>query len=202
MSTPLSGDYTQRIENRRVPLTQIRPHPDNPNTHPRAQIKQLEASHADMGQFRSIILWQRPDGYIIVGGHGYLHAARNKHAVEIRADVLPEDTPPDLIKKILVADNAHGRNSKDDPEQLVSIIEELQELGASIDALGFDQSQLDALYKELEGHGEPLPTPGDAEAETITESYSIIIGCATEQEQAELLERFQEEGLTCRALVV
>lgn len=202
MSTPRSGDYTRRMENRRVPLSTIHPHPDNPNTHSREQIKQLEASHADMGQFRSVMLWQRSDHYVIVGGHGYVTAAKNKGEADVRADILPEDTPPELIKRIMTADNLHARNSQEDPEKLLAIIEEQQELGIDLSVLGMDQKKLDALYKELEDESEKLPEPGDEEEETVQESFAIIIGCETEQEQAALLERFQDEGLTCRALVV
>jgi hypothetical protein len=35
----------------------------------------------------------------------------------------------------------------------------------------------------------------------MIERYMIIITCESESQQVELLERFMEEGLTCRALV-
>jgi hypothetical protein len=39
------------------------------------------------------------------------------------------------------------------------------------------------------------------EPETIPEQYMILIECADEQTQAELLDRFNVEGLKCRALI-
>ena len=200
MTTPVAGDYTQRIVNRRVPLSMIRPHPENPNTHSSQQIGQLEESHNYFGQFRSPLIWQRDDGYIIVAGHGYLTGARNKRAPDVRADILPEDTPPELIREIMAADNLHGRNSKEDPHKLLSILEEAQELNVPLSILGIDQKALDKLYKEIEG--EPMPEPGDAEREGVTERFGIIIECESESEQTELLARFNDEGIACRALVL
>jgi len=50
------------------------------------------------------------------------------------------------------------------------------------------------------------PDPGDGDGggggtDDIEENFNILIECKTEQEQAELLERFVEEGITCRALI-
>lgn len=41
----------------------------------------------------------------------------------------------------------------------------------------------------------------DSSNEIIPEQYAIMITCKTEQEQTEMLDRFLEEGVTCRALM-
>lgn len=43
--------------------------------------------------------------------------------------------------------------------------------------------------------------PEKTEPETIPEQYMILIECTDEQTQAELLDRFNVEGLKCRALI-
>lgn len=39
------------------------------------------------------------------------------------------------------------------------------------------------------------------ESDKITDDFNIIIECSSEDQQVELLERFQNDGLKCRALV-
>jgi len=38
-------------------------------------------------------------------------------------------------------------------------------------------------------------------SQNITELFLILVDCETEAAQVELLERFNEEGLKCRALI-
>src|SRR2546430_216147 len=77
--------YTSRMVERIVPISTIRAHPDNPRMHPESQIAQLQASHEDLGQFEPCILWQRPDGYIQVKGHGYLEGVKLTEDEAIKA---------------------------------------------------------------------------------------------------------------------
>jgi ParB-like chromosome segregation protein Spo0J len=50
--------------------------------------------------------------------------------------------------------------------------------------------------KELQVYGEE-----DKPEPKIIEKYMVLIECADEQEQLDLLEKFHEEGLNCRALI-
>lgn len=139
-----------RIVNQLVEVSKILPHPDNPNTHPDTQIAQLAASHEAFGQYRSVVLWARPDGrYIQVAGHGYLEGARREGATEIRADILPEDTDPVTIKAILVADNLHAQNSVTDEEVLVQLLTEQADAGYDLAMLGSDDETLRQMLASL-----------------------------------------------------
>lgn len=56
--------------------------------------------------------------------------------------------------------------------------------------------------KELTGEGFEIGDESqDAEPQNISEQYIILIECDNEKEQNKLLERFIEEGLSCRALL-
>jgi len=66
----------------------------------------------------------------------------------------------------------------------------LAELWRSIDAADA------ATRSALSGAGR-----GDRSEQDIPEQFLILVECADEQQQTELLARFAEEGLKCRALV-
>jgi hypothetical protein len=57
-------------------------------------------------------------------------------------------------------------------------------------------------FEKIElGISEEPEEPEKTEPETIPEQYMILIECPDEQTQAELLDRFNVEGLKCRALI-
>ena len=78
-----------------------------------------------------------------------------------------------------------------DPEQL------LADLQAGVDLAQFwRQDELDELLADL--------TPRDDElsgVDVVPQQWVIMIECNGEIEQAELLQRFEAEGLKCRALI-
>jgi len=61
--------------------------------------------------------------------------------------------------------------------------------------------QLIASIAEQNGIGTNLDTSDKDERLNITERFEIVIDCEDETTQVELLERFEGEGLKCRALV-
>ncbi len=143
MSTRLES---AQIRNEVIPLALIDPHPDNPNTHPEAQIAQLAASHEKLGQYNSVVVWQRPNGrYIQVARHGYLLGAQKRGETMLRADILPETTDETLVKSIMIADNQHARNSRADDDILARLLGEQRAVGQSLLALGTTGAETDAL---------------------------------------------------------
>lgn len=61
---------------------------------------------------------------------------------------------------------------------------------------GFDGDDVDALRKKVSG--EPA---SDANNQRLDMQYKIIVECDSEMQQTELLDRFQGEGLTVKALI-
>src|ERR1700738_4116979 len=98
------------VINKVVPLEKIFPHKENYNLHPPQQIEDLEKSLGDLGQYRSVVLWQQSDGsYIQLAGHGVVEAMKAKGMAEVRADVHPPSLDPMVAKRILLADNLHAQ---------------------------------------------------------------------------------------------
>jgi hypothetical protein len=149
-TVPISARaYTSRMVEREVPLAEISPHPENPRFHPEEQIKQLKASHENLGQFEPVILWQRPKGYIQVKGHGYGEGAKQAGDTKTRAWILPEDTPEAVVKQIMLASNLHGQNSHDDEDVLARLLKEQKDAGTDLTALGSDDESLRQLLAEV-----------------------------------------------------
>jgi hypothetical protein len=89
------------------------------------------------------------------------------------------------------------RQSKLDDDILARQVQSLQDEGFDIDSLGFTDQEIEDLF----GKEEPEPDPAEGQEEILPEGWMIVVECKTEQEQVALLERFQQEGLSCRAFV-
>ena len=138
------------VTNAIIDIDKIKPHPENYNRHPDTQIVQLEASYEEFGQFNSIVVWQRPGGeYIQVARQGFLTGAKNKGATKIRADILPENTDPMVVKRIMLADNLHAQNSDPDTTLLATLLQEQQDAGFDLAALGTDDETLRQMLESL-----------------------------------------------------
>lgn len=82
-----------------------------------------------------------------------------------------------------------------DDQELVDLLAGIDDL----DGTGYTEADLDALAVDTE-----LPDDddtGDAPIDDIPVVYGVVIECANEEEQADLLERMIAEGRTVRALM-
>jgi hypothetical protein len=69
--------------------------------------------------------------------------------------------------------------------------------------MGYAAADLDALVKSA---GDAVLKRAGDDASTAPKfggdlAYRVVVDCAGEAEQAEMLERFESEGLTCRPLI-
>src|SRR6266702_2509745 len=138
------------IVNKVVSIEALQAHHRNYRSHPDIQVEQLGMSHARFGQYRSVVLWQRPNNqYMIVAGHGIVEAMKRNGVKQVRADVLPERTPQDEINAILVADNLHAQNASDDETLLAELLKEQQNAGYALETLGTDDETLRQMLESL-----------------------------------------------------
>jgi ParB family transcriptional regulator, chromosome partitioning protein len=172
----------QRIVTRDIPVERIRDHPENYNYHPAAQVERLALSHNELGQYRSIVVWQQRDGtFMRVAGHGYSEGAQRAGATMLRCEVLPADTPASTVKAIMLADNLHATGSEPDDQALVRLLEEQRDAGFSLEAIGSSDASLAALLAKLESPSfEPV---GEDEQGRLDEKAKVICpecGCTFE----------------------
>ena len=106
------------------------------------------------------------------------------------------DVDDERATRILLADNATADKGTYDQAGLLELLEAVDH---DLDGTGYTYEDMETLAKATEGN--ELPEPGDADVDEWNQSYAIVVECQTEAEQTELLGRFLEEGLECRAIM-
>jgi ParB-like chromosome segregation protein Spo0J len=138
------------VTNAVIDIDKIKPHSENYNSHPESQIQQLGMSYRSLDQYRSVVVWQQPDGsYIQLAGHGIVEAMRREGATEVRADIWDATLDPMRAKQIMLADNLHAQNSEPDDTLLVRLLEEQRNAGFDLTAFGTDDEALRQMLESL-----------------------------------------------------
>jgi len=177
----------------RVRAGELVPHELNPRTHSAAQRAALAALYAEIGFARSLLAYELPDGRLkLIDGH------------------LRQDLAPDMEVEVEVLDvsDAEARAlllSLDPLAQLAdydrAALDRLRSLAStSSDAIANLWASIAQTNAAVE---ESLAAVRGARerSESIAEQFLILVECVDEQTQIELLQRFQQEGLKCKALV-
>ena len=167
-------------------VERLRPADRNPRKHPKGQIEQLAARYKAVGFTKPMLV--RHDGRIIAG-HGRWEAAKIAGLKSVPVIVAPKEWTDDQCRAELLADNALGDGSKWDEEELGAELALLNDAGFNLKELGFEPLKADA------------PEDPDASPKLEGLTYSVVLRCRDEAHQGELLARFEEEGLTCEALI-
>jgi ParB-like chromosome segregation protein Spo0J len=173
-------------------LDWLKPHPRNAKTHPAEQIAELVASIQKFGWTQPILA--REDG-TIVAGHGRLGAARQLALKQVPVIVVGGDWSDKELRTYLIADNKLAENGGWDMKLLTA---ELSELKAAdlLEFTGVGLQEFESLTVKL-GDGK-RKTDG---SEFIPSAYDVLVTCAGELSQRQLLEKLTAEGFKCRALV-
>ncbi len=174
----------------RVRAGDLVPHELNPRMHSEAQRAALAALYAEIGFARSLLAYELPDGRLkLIDGH------------------LRQDLAPDMEVEVEVLDvsDAEARAlllSLDPLAQLAdydhAALDRLRSLAStSSDAI----ANLWASIAQTNAAVAESLAAARKRSESIPEQFLILVECGDEQTQIELLQRFQEEGLKCKALV-
>jgi ParB-like chromosome segregation protein Spo0J len=170
-----------------VPLDFLREHPDNPRE---GDTGAIHASIETTGFYGTIVV-QRSTGRVLAGNHR-LKAARAAGLTELPAMVL--DVDDDTARRILLVDNRTNDLASYDEHALAGLLLSLDDLVGT----GFSPEDLQALQARLDG---PLSFDDDkGEPDKAPPGLHVLITCRNAAHQAELLDRFTEEGFTVKAL--
>lgn len=167
----------------------LKPWKRNPRENQQA-IDDVVASIREFG-FGAPIVARKEDREIIAG-HTRLLAAEVLGMELVPVRWLDLEVPRAHL--LALADNKLGEIAEWAEPELASILSEYGLEDAKL--AGFDEAELDKLALKLGGDDDE-----ELAELTIEQQFSIIIECPTEEEQVALLERFQGEGLQCRALI-
>ena len=190
MNTPPRNRIKRHV---RVRAGDLVPHELNARTHSDAQRQALADLYEHVGFARSLLAYELPDGRLkLIDGH-------------LRRDMDPD---MEVEVEVLDVDDAEAR-------ALLLSIDPLAQLA------DYDQAALDRLRQLTEAPSDALAnlwesiarSCADTEAslagarrerprpESVPEQYLVLIECPDESTQVALLQRFQKEGLKCRALM-
>jgi hypothetical protein len=184
-----------KIRNRIVAHLTVRagdlvPHPLQFRLHPDAQRDMLAASLKEVGFARSLLGYRLPDRRIrLIDGH-----LRRSIDPDMQVTVELLDITEDEARKLLLTIDPLAARAETDAEMAAELTR----------TTGTDQEALQALWDLLgpsppvedllNQHQERLPPNAKAQ-------FLILVTCTDETHQLELLDRFQQEGLTCKALL-
>jgi hypothetical protein len=168
---------------RRVRAWDLVPHELNFRVHPEKQRAALQALYEEVGFARSLLAYELPDGRLkLIDGH--LRRELPEMLVDVEILDLSDAEARTLLLSIdplaaLAETNveAHARLRELTPSQSAAI-------NALWDAAQHNQAQAKAVLNQA-----------------VRDQFMILVECRDEQHQVELLQQFQSEGLSCKALL-
>ncbi len=167
----------------------------------------VAASIKRFGFIAGVTGWLRPDGSVrMVAGHTRAKALRLLLARE-GPGYTPKHAPgPGLVpgRKIPFAneaeanayalvDNRTSEKAEWNPAGLAEVVKSLRGSFEGLEAIGWDAA---GLKKIADWKPKEAPTQ---EIVAVSGTYAILVTCKDELQQRQLLERFTEEELECRA---
>ena len=179
----------RKIEHTIVDIDSVEAHPKNVRQGDIGAISESLKAH---GQYRPIVVDKRTNR-ILAGNHTW-KAAKALGWRQINAGFI-ETKDDDEALRILLADNkANDLATYDEPE-LIELLKQLANTEEGLTGTLFDEQELDELIsdEQTDQLGEQL---------LFAEKYEVVVECKDENEQALLLERLYNEGLTVRALTI
>ncbi len=178
-------------ELRRVPASELRPHPANWRVHPEKQRRALEGVLAEVGYADALLARELPDGSLqLIDGH-------------LRAETTPRDLVPVLILDVTEAEAGKILATHDPLASLATAnVEQLEHLLRDLETDNLDlQEMLAGLARDHGLFVDVQPTEAGDESHRLRERFQVLIDCRDETEQSTLLARLNNEGYRCRALI-
>jgi hypothetical protein len=173
------------VEHVRIRAGDLVPHELNPRSHSDAQRQALARLYEEIGCARSLLAYRLPNGRLkLIDGH-----LRRQMDPDMEVDVEVLDVTDAEARALLLAIDPLAQLAGYEAETL----DELRRLVEK------ESAAVKSLWDVLTEAGKR--TRASIERETAPPRFFVLIECEDEAEQLTLLERFQEEGLTCQAKV-
>ena len=129
-----------------INIYDIIPYEDNPRVHSDIQIKQIANSIKEFGFNVPILLDENKK---IIAGHGRIEASKLLDLKEVPIITISNLTE-EQKKAYIIADNQLTLNSNWNEDLLKNQLNFLTEYNFDLNLLGFEDSQLDNYFKEIE----------------------------------------------------
>jgi hypothetical protein len=174
-------------EHRRVRAGDLIPHEQNWRNHPDLQREALKALYTEVGFARSLLAYELPDGRLkLIDGH-----LRRELDPDMLVDVEVLDVDDAEARKLLLSMDAVAGLAEADQEVVSQLLQITQSDSPVLAEFWRSLAESEATTRAaLEESTKPLP-----------EKFLIVIECEGEKHQVELLQKLQDQGISCRALV-
>lgn len=169
---------------------QLLANPRNFRIHPKNQQDALSGVLNEIGWIQSVIVNQRT-GFVI---DGHLRVALAISHNELEIPVVYVDLSDEEEALALASIDPISAMADTDKALLDDLLRDVSSADAGVMAMLSDLAEKNGLVKDA--------TDVTGTVDDITEKWSVLIECDDEQQQRDLLERFDAEGLTCRALML
>ena len=190
----LSATRNRILRHARVRAGDLVPHELNARLHPNGQRQALLALYGEVGFARSLLAYELPDGRLkLIDGH-----LRQNLDLEMIVEVEVLDVNDEEARKLLLSIDPLAALAEHDLKRL----DELRRLtSSSSDDLTNLWRSIAASESAVEESLEEARRRDPRPPAVANEQWLVLVECADEATQLSLLERFQREGLTCRALL-
>lgn len=169
--------------------------PSNPRQWTKSDIDRIAASlkeTPELFEARPIIAVPHDGKFVILGGNLRYEGARKNKDKDAPVCVIPEDTPVEKMKEIVIKDN--GSFGAWDYDALANEWDDLALGDWGVPAWNpGEEEPLD------DKDGGPLPKPDDFD---YKQQFGVIVTCKDELEQQAVYERLTGEGFECRVVSV
>jgi hypothetical protein len=180
----------QRFEER-VPLNRLVPHPANPNSGDIGLLTELMTANG----FAGAVMAQESTGLLIDGEHRW-RAAHQQGMTSL--PVLWVDCDDETRDRLLASWNESTRRGRNDESKLIALLQGFIGTPKELAGTAFDATDLDELVRNL--NGPPVPPDAPHPDAATTADWSVVVVCAGEAEQSELLSKLTTEGYQAHPL--
>jgi hypothetical protein len=163
-------------------LGELLPWARNPRRIGKKEAGRLLESFTEFGQVEPLVIGPDDELY---NGHQRLHVLLEQYGPDYEVDARRSSRP--LTEKLTVYLHK-GATGEWDFEAL-----NIHFQSADLLEWGFTTAEL--------GIDSPIDDAQDAGVDNVPEQWAVMVQCGTETEQADLLQRLESEGYSCRALI-
>jgi hypothetical protein len=173
---------------RRVRAGDLVPHELNFRLHPQQQKAALQALYREVGFARSLLAYELPDGRLkLIDGH-----LRRDLDPDMEVDVEVLDVNDDEARTLLLSIDPLAALADTNAD----VHAQLREITVT------DSESINDLWQQTAKAAKEAKAFLEAKAAApVVEQFLVLVQCRDEQHQVELLQRFQQEGLSCQALL-
>lgn len=177
-----------------VPIAKLVPYINNARTHSPEQIMKLRSSLREFGFINPVIIDR---DYGVIAGHGRILAAKEEGITEVPC-VFADHLTEAQKKAYILADNRMAMDAGWDEELLRVEIEALQAEAFNVSLTGFDQNEIDDLFKGSlkDGiHDDDFDVEAELKKPTFTKAgdvwtlgrHRLVCGDSTKKETYDIL---------------